>query len=345
MDVTSWLLRRTAPRVLLLTAPGGTEERLAVERVTRVRGWRMAMNPAEANTLVVAGDDHRFADHVRRVWDTVPAPRVLVHVATVAAEEVLAPVPGMLHDTARQRAEATRAATPTDPAPHGEHESHDDGHMDHAHMDHGGMGHDHRMADMPMPGDVPMADRAPDRDGLTLDQLRVPLGPALPLWPSGLIVHTRLQGDVIQQASVEVLPGGHGSFWSDHPVARRLDSCYRLLALTGWADAAATAQRLRDDALTGDVPDVRPWAARVRRSRTLRWLLSGVGVTPDGDALDRLHRWLDTTTDAPGHHKPQWTVDVMPSLLEGAELATARLIVASLDPDLDLLATHETHHG
>jgi hypothetical protein len=129
-------------------------------------------------------------------------------------------------------------------------------------------------------------------------------------------------------------------------VARRLDSCQHLLTLAGWEDAAATAQRLRDVALTGDVPDVRRWAARVRRSRTLHWSLSGVGVTPEGDdALDRLYRWLDTTTESPGHHETQWTVDVLPSLLEGAELATARLIVASLDPDLDLLATHEPRHG
>jgi hypothetical protein len=144
---------------------------------------------------------------------------------------------------------------------------------------------------------------------------------------------------VIQHASVELLTGDHKSFWSHHPVARQLDSCYRLLAVAGWEDAAVTAQRFRGDALAGDVPDVRRLAARVRRSRTLRWLLSGVGMTSEyGDALDRLYQWLDATTEPPG---TQWTVDALPALLEGTELATARLIVASLDPDLDQLAARE----
>ncbi len=356
MDMTSWLLRRTAPRVLLLTAPGGTGARVAVERLARERGWRMAMSPAEANTLVVAGVDHRFEEHARRVWDAMPAPRVRVDVPTAAeAARELATVLGALHDTARQRAEATRAA-PAEHAAHEDHQAHGDhdGHGGSGHMGHGGMGdgdmghgdmnhggHDHHMSDMEMPGGVPMADRAADRDGLTLDQLHVPLGPALPLWPAGLIVHTRLQGDVVQQAFADLLAGHHDTFWTHHPMAHRLDSCHRLLALAGWADAATTAQRLRDDALSGEVPDTRRWASRVRRSRTLRWLLSGVGVTSDGDdALDRLHRWLDPAPERPG---TQWTVDALPALLEGTELATARLIVASLD--LEPHAAHEVHRG
>lgn len=351
MDVTSWLLRRTAPRVLLLTAPGGTEARLAVERLARERGWRMAMSPAQANTVIVAGSDHRFEGHVRRVWDALPAPRVRLDVPTAAeAERAPATVLGLLHDAERQRAEASRAAAAPEQPAHADPESHR-GHSTHGdpetHAHHGGSGHlghgghDHHMAGMEMPGGVPMADRAEDRDGLTLDRLHVPLGPALPLWPAGLVVHTRLQGDVIQHASVELLTAHHDSFWSHHPVARRLDSCHRLLALAGWADAATTAQRLRDDALSGNVPDVRRWASRVRRSRTLRWLLSGIGVTSAGDdALDRLHRWLDVTTEQPG---TQWTVDVLPALLDGAELATARLIVASLD--LEPHAVPEVRHG
>jgi hypothetical protein len=185
------------------------------------------------------------------------------------------------------------------------------------------------MAGMELPGGLPMADRAPDRDGLMLDQLHVPLGPALPLWPPGLIVHTRLQGDVIQDATIETLDGDHDPFWAAHPVARRLDASARLLAVAGWADAAATAQRLRDQALDGTTPNepLRRWASRVRRSRPLRWLLAGVGRTDSGDALDRLYGWLDPTVH---RDEPQWTVDALPSLLAGAELAAARLIVASL---------------
>ena len=310
MGVTSWMLRHTAPRPLVLTAPGGTEQRLAVERHARERGWRLARSPAEANVLVVAGGG--LEPYATRVWQAIPAPRVRVEVAADVPAALTAAV-AMLRDAGEQRKQAESLLTTQ------EHE----GAHEHAAMAHGG--HDHHMAGMEMPGGVPMADRAPDRDGLMLDQLHVPLGPALPLWPPGLIVHTRLQGDVIQDASAELT--GTDDFWPRHPVARRLDAAACLLALTGWADAAATARLLRDAALAGDLAEAprRRWATRVRRSRTLRWLLTGVGRAETGDAQDRLHRWLDLDD-------PDTTpVDDLPDLLAGTELATARLLIASLD--------------
>jgi hypothetical protein len=196
----------------------------------------------------------------------------------------------------------------------------------HEHEMAGHHGHDMGDMEMEMPGGVPMADRADDRDGLKLDQLHIPLGPALPLWPAGLVVHTMLQGDVIQHATVEM--PSTDSFWDGVPEpARRLDSSACLLDLAGWADAAAVARRLRDDALDGTLAPsaFQAWARRVRRSRTLRWLLAGVGTAPDGDALTRLYAWL-----APSAPETQWTADALAGLLDGAELATARLIVASL---------------
>lgn len=298
MDLSAWLLRRTPPRPLVVTAPGGTAARLAVEKAVRTRGWRVAMSPAEANILVVAGP--ALEPYAGRLWETMPAPRARVDVVEPAE------VPDALDEAVRVL---------------------------------GDVGRQREMGVVETPGDIPMADRAEDRDGLTLDQLHVPLGPALPLWPAGLIVHTRLQGDVIQHATVEVLTTGHGSFWESH-VPRYLDSSARLLDLAGWTDAATLARRLRDDTLDG-VPAtaIQTWARRVRRSRTLRWLLTGVG----GDALTRLHHWLDALTQPaatlPGADETQWIVDALPTLLDGTELATARLIVASLDPDLDVL-TH-----
>ncbi|WP_406865106.1 hypothetical protein ABZO31_33540 [Streptomyces sp. HUAS MG47] len=113
---------------------------------------------------------------------------------------------------------------------------------------------------------------------------------------------------------------------------------------------------------------------QVRRSWTLRWLMAGVGVLTveqadrhgvggparlaGGDAYSRLLVWLDeieraldacddpgpllsATLDGPrGRVDPDrpasaGLLDVLPGLLEGVELACARLIVASLDPDLD----------
>lgn len=304
MDLSAWLLRHTPPRPLVVAMPGGTAARLAVERVIRVRGWQAATSPASANLLVVAGE--ALEPQVGRVWDAFPVPRARVDVIDPAAvADLLDAAVLTLRDVGHQREQAIR------PMP--------------AHHEHEMAGqHSHDMGDMEMPGGVPMADRADDRDGLKLDQLHVPLGPALPLWPAGLVVHTMLQGDVIQHATVEML--STDSFWDGVPEpARRLDSSACLLDLAGWADAAAVARRLRDDALDGTLATsaFQTWARRVRRSRTLRWLLAGVGTAPDGDALTRLHAWLE-----PSAHETQWTVDALPGLLDGTELATARLIVA-----------------
>jgi hypothetical protein len=116
---------------------------------------------------------------------------------------------------------------------------------------------------------------------------------------------------------------------------------------------------------------------RVGRSRALRWSIAGLGELPadtaraagvtgpalaaDGDVYDRLLMWLGevergleeldgtrplTPDDRTGPRgrldgpRPpsQALLDVLPELLTGAEFACARIIVASLDPDLDELA-------
>ncbi|MGH9164716.1 MAG: hypothetical protein ACRDZW_04270, partial [Acidimicrobiales bacterium] len=48
----------------------------------------------------------------------------------------------------------------------------------------------------------PLAVRAPDRDLLELDQLRLRLGPLLASLPAGLVLDVALQGDVVQSAVV-----------------------------------------------------------------------------------------------------------------------------------------------
>jgi hypothetical protein len=257
------------------------------------------------------------------------------------------------------------------------------------------MGHGHHMGD---PGGLKMAGRGPDRDGLTLDRLHLPLGPVLPDWPAGLIVRTVVQGDVVQEAQVEIARGsGEERFWDEpwlaaledrhvtrgealrRKAASHLDSLGRLLAVAGWGSAATQARRLRDrllwgqpsDALLGDF--IR-FARRVRRSRVLRWMLRDLGVidpSPElprqvrGDVGARLERWLSETqaalndlddvsrlTDDEGPRGPvderpsQALLAILPALLVGAELTAARLIVASLDPDLDQVQpVHETVHA
>ncbi|KOT31546.1 hypothetical protein ADK41_30825 [Streptomyces caelestis] len=116
---------------------------------------------------------------------------------------------------------------------------------------------------------------------------------------------------------------------------------------------------------------------RVGRSRTLAWLTRGIGVVTardaheagvsgptaraDGDVTDRYRQWLtEIRGDLPRLDEPSllrvadeesprgpWNaarppsaglITLLPRLLVGAEFASARLIVAGLDPDPDELA-------
>lgn len=349
MDLTGWL--RPSPRPLIVTALGGRSVRLAVERLTREWGWEQAAAPAEADLLVVCGTpDATLADAVERVWAQLPSPRARVglhRTDTVAAEL----------GQARARLADDLAAT--------------------SHTVGGARGDQPECEESTEhPGGLPMADRAPDRDGLTLDQLHVSLGPVLADWPAGLVVRLTLQGDVVQSAQVEVarapsvrtrtvdaapadgrcawLPGAAAPSGGEVPAAAALDGLARLLAVCGASTAARTARRLRDDLLAGTLDDaeLRRFARRLRRSRTLRWATDGVGRLDErhgelgGDATRRWHRWLDTAQGGGAPADPADDARValaeLPDLLEGTELAAARVVVASLDPDLDALALGPT---
>jgi len=155
--------------------------------------------------------------------------------------------------------------------------------------------------------------------------------------------------------------------------AADLDSAGRLLAVAGWADRATAARRLRDDLLSGAGDSAglerrtRQLAARVTRSATLRWSIRGLGridADPAGagstadprhtgsDVHDRLCRWLTDAVHALGPDGPGSGADhpgapggdagstpavvrLLPGLVTGLDLAAVRLVVASLDPDLD----------
>ncbi|WP_433298892.1 hypothetical protein ACQPZQ_22265 [Pseudonocardia sp. CA-142604] len=400
MDLTARLLRFAAarPHVLVVPAVGGTAERLAVEAELARRGWPVAPSPADTDVLVVAGvPGPQLTAVVERLWQQVPAPRTRVDVATAStAAPALDRAAADLADTARQRREP---AWPSSHARHGEHREHlpserrgteHSEHEQHEHREHqpsshqhaghqhaghqqgghqqGGQqqgGHQHG-GGMEMPGGLPMADVGPDRDGLMLDRLHVPLGPVLPDWPAGLVVDVVLQGDVVQEANARVLdPPAHDdtappAFWSDadssaghtrRRAARHLDALARLLGTAGWADPAATARHLRDELLAGaPAESLRPRAdalvERVRRSRMLRRMLRGVG-TGAGDVTALLAARLAAlptalaAVDNPAHADDDPgdtdapTPDELAGLLVGAELAAARLIVAAVDPDTD----------
>jgi hypothetical protein len=208
---------------------------------------------------------------------------------------------------------------------------------------------------MEMPGGLPMADLGADRDGLNLDRLHVPLGPVLPDWPAGLVVRVVLQGDVIQEAAAEVLDAGLGrSFWEPtDTTARELDALARFLAVAGWADAAEQARVLRDELLAGAPTEQVGRAAavvvrRVRRSRTLRWLIRGIpaGATDVTGLLEQRLAAIEAGVSGDALPAPRSTVDALAGLLVGAELAAARLIVAAADPDTEQVPVREgVRHG
>ncbi|MBF6422216.1 hypothetical protein IU436_26375 [Nocardia farcinica] len=158
--------------------------------------------------------------------------------------------------------------------------------------------------------------------------------------------------------------------------ARALDSAATLLTVSGWSEEATAARRLRDEILIGDLSEAgevrrRRWVRRVAGSRVLRWSLRDVGrvaAEPGvptelvGDAYDRLLRWitgasparrLDEEPREPNSFagdqidRCRWIIEALPSLLAGAELAEVRLIVASLDPDIEVLTAPVTEaaHG
>ncbi|MFI9583626.1 hypothetical protein ACIHCQ_17650 [Streptomyces sp. NPDC052236] len=396
MELRARLLRlaTSRPGVLLAVCPGATRARLAVERELGRRGWRYAAAPASANLLVVVGaPDPAGAEWIDGLWRGIPAPKARVDVREASG------VAAALDEG--------RAALLVPPMAH-DHASHGESSGDHMQDMHGVDGM-HDMQDMHIAG-LAMADRADDRDGLRLDRLHVPLGPALPDWPAGLVLRLALQGDVVQRATVEHIPvpastaamssasvpywnepwlrASTGESVSGAAAARRLcaahlDSLGRFFAVVGWQDAATRARAARDEAVDGRSSGeilalVRPLARRAQRSRTLRWLAAGLGelssdrataagvsgpaLVADGDAYDRVLVWLDRAghaaascddgsgIGAPATEPtgPRGRVDgaappsrallgVLPGLLEGAEFACARIIVASLDPDLDEL--------
>ena len=377
MDLRGALLRAAAgrPHVLVIGGLGTERLRARVEQETARRRWPTATSPADADVVVVVGrPGPELRAVIADVWAGVPAPRSQVR---IVGEAEVAPA---LDDAARRLADPTaqralapegglRAertdASPTDPGHDGaEHDGAEHAGDDRsADDDHGG-GHHHHGGGMDLPGGLTMADLGEDRDGLALDQLHVPLGPVLPDWPSGLVVDVVLQGDVIQDARSRFLDLDDLDATDPAPerlpdAARALASSARVLALAGWDGPAARARGLRDAVLFGggdsvqvdrgqvleELDDLR---RRVRRSRTLRWVLrsSRAGGSEVVEALDGALLAAGAALRGAAAEPPA-TVD-LPALdarLVGAEFAAARLIVAVADPQPQLTPTPPPDRG
>ncbi|MGY2084324.1 hypothetical protein [Blastococcus sp. SYSU DS0539] len=190
---------------------------------------------------------------------------------------------------------------------------------------------------------LPMASTGPDRDGLELDVLKVALGPVLPGWPTGLVLRGELQGDVLTAAECAWLDADMLQPPRPHPDAQAsaLDCLARFLDVAGWPTAARDARRARDGLLAGTDPGqaqrlAQAVARRVRRSQTLSWTAAGIGgIAPKHGAgegvLDRIRRWCDVASGHPVDDRPLTSLDEVAALVEGTEIGSARLILASLD--------------
>jgi hypothetical protein len=323
--LASIAVRRVA--VLVVEVPGWGRTRCTVEREIRRRGWRPALSPADADVLVVCGrPGARLAAAVELTWDQLPGPRAragLHEPAEVSA--ALDRTVAALTDDGAQRADA--AARPTEPAM-------GTGAEERPKAEERGTEHDG--TDMPMPAGIPLARGGNARDGLHMDVLHLPLGPVLPAWPPGLVLHCTVQGDVVQDARAEVLPAAtrgapDGDLVPGSP-ADRCDRVARVLGLAGWADAAASAARLRDELLDGGDPAARRaslerLARRVRRSRTLRWAVPA-------DVHGYLLGLLDDAVAAPsGAPTPVafLPLDELAPLVTGRELGALRLLIAAAE--------------
>lgn len=148
----------------------------------------------------------------------------------------------------------------------------------------------------------PMAMTAPDPDGLELDQLHLRVGPMLAPLPPGLVLDLEVQGDVLRVAGVGENPyraeppaAHHGSLdtapflaaatertaVAQLEVARaahHLRAVSRTLRLAGLDARSRRTLRLARSVTTGDRTVVAALARTVRRSRSLRSALAGVGT-------------------------------------------------------------------
>ena len=386
-----------AAQVLVVEVPGHWDARMELEQQLLRRGWRPASTPADADVLAVCGvPGPELSELVDRLWEQMPGPRVRADITSPGGVgPALDDAAALLLDTPHHRTDAReRPQEPEIPedVDHGGHGGMDHGEMDHGEMDHGEMDHgemDHGEMDhgghgghggmdhsghggMDMaPGGIALAGGGEDRDGLEMDVLHLPLGPVLPFWPAGLVLHCSLQGDVVVDAEASVVDGagagGPGPGPAPAAVVVWCDQVVALLALAGAEDAASGARRARDALLHGDRGAARAAAERlhrtIRRSRLLRWSLRGVlPLDPSalehhglprhclGDAHDRLLSRVERIRAEAGGAVPVPVEDgavpwaVLPELVTGLELASVRLAVASLGLDPHP-AVQEVGHG
>lgn len=242
-----------------------------------------------------------------------------------------------------------------------------DHNMDHGAMDHSGHhGMDHGGMEM-APAGIALAEGGEDRDGLEMDVLHLRLGPVLPHWPAGLVLRCSLQGDVLAEAEAWIVDNDHKSEYKAPPehtelvvAARQCDHVVDLLELSGWWRASTIARQARDLLLGhSDVHRARELLDGLHKmlgkSRLLRWSLRDLApltaesldrhelpATLAGDTYDRLltrvglaRTLLREPLSSSLFELDSIKIsDALPALVRGLDVATARLVVASLGIDI-----------
>lgn len=356
MGLIDMLTRAAASRahVLVAEVPGSFRDRVALERALDGIGWCIAQSAADADVLAVVGAPEKpFAAVVDHVWAQMSEPRARIQVqAGSDARELLIQAREQLRLGSRRLTDpdVRRGFTPSADAMTPEHDD-QDGAAEHAdHHDHGG-GHDHSAM---MPDGIPLAEGAEDRDGLEMDELHLPLGPVLAHWPAGVVLRVTLHGEAVVHAEVEQLATSRAG-QPDAPIvraARLLDAAGSVLALAGLPAESARVRRLRDRCLDGELHDgheIAQFGDRLGRRRALRWVLSGLIAEGSHGGSEELHDRLTglfeqarAALDGDAVPPVAPTVQALPALVLGMELAEVRLWVAALGPDLAPgLADHE----
>ena len=331
-------LRRWAAAgpVPVFVARGGGAGLLPVELAGDAR-LRLVASPRHATVLVAAGRfPGPFGVALDRVHDQLPAPRgtlwwtadpdadrpaALRDATIVTRSDPAESVVALHRDLCLGRVRSDAGVLADDPPNRFEGEG------DHGQGGEGMMGG--------VPWGRPMAMTGDDRDGLALDRLPVVLGPFLPGFPNGLRVHAVLQGDVVQEATLEVMDLGSGPrLDAVDPAAGRARHDLRWLAealrLAGLGALAVRAARLARAA-----PDPAPQAALARlvRRSGLPAAWSGVGVLDGEDARARLERRLDPS--APEPRRPDPSLERVAEVLVGQDWADAVVTICSFDLPTD----------
>ena len=373
MGLTSGLAGLASLRGLALAAPvpvfavAGFGTRTAVQDLRLAREIELVDTPRAAALLLIAGSiNPAHAEALARVHDQMPHPRATVLWGGSAVPAPFSPevtrVPWgedptpAAREIFRSLLNGSRATEPpllpdVDPVewrgvgPYGQ----------------GGSG---------MTGGTPygrpMAELAPDRDGLRLDALPLEIGPFYPRLPAGLVVEMTLAGDVLIEVAVPAgldrppdegprrpIPASPFERALTEPVRIAELELARARAHLRWLSDALINQglvalgtralRLAHDIGPGDAPRIRAFTRQLGRTGLFRWSLPhGQGVGAEriaGAGLGPLSRAAGLAEDVRTEDPAYRALGFRPVVMAGNDVpAWWRVRLAETVESLDLAA-------